>query len=176
MTLNGFPTGSYPYTCNFGSGGDQTFTLNKTSDPETFDNGRTCFDTIVGDTIWVTIGSVTSNVLTVGSSAPPPPSEPVFTVMNTSETPPDGIYFRNSPHWADTNRIFGLGVFANEQVQLHCYAFGDAIGSFNNALWYYATNVTRPTVNGQPDVGWLNAHYINDGLLANQIDAGVPAC
>lgn len=68
MTLNGFTLGSYQYTCHFGSGGDQTYTLSETEEPQTFDNGHTCFDGIAGDTVWVTIGSVTSNTLTVGGS------------------------------------------------------------------------------------------------------------
>jgi hypothetical protein len=100
----------------------------------------------------------------------------VFTVMNTSEQPPDGVWFRNSPHTADTSRITGLGVYRNERVQLVCYAFGDSVGPYHDALWYYVKNVTRPTVNGRPDVGYLNAHYINDGKVANQVDKGVRPC
>jgi len=104
------------------------------------------------------------------------PSGPVFTVMNTNNPPPDGVYFRNSPHWNDTSRITGLGVYMNEQVQLQCYGFGDAVGPYGVTLWYYVKNVSRPTVNGQSDVGWLSTHFINDGKTGNQIDAGVPAC
>lgn len=110
---------------------------------------------------------------------PPPTSEgPIYPVMNTDETPPDGIWFRNSPHTADTNRITGDGIYAGDRVQLICYAYGDAVGPYNDSLWYYVTNVTRPTVlgTGAPNVGYLNAHYINDGKVANQVDAGVPAC
>jgi hypothetical protein len=65
MTLNGFPTGSYNYTCQFGSGGPATFTLTETAEPETWDNGHTCYDLIRGDTVWVTIGGVSSNVIRV---------------------------------------------------------------------------------------------------------------
>ncbi|HEY1449853.1 MAG TPA: hypothetical protein VGF47_02795, partial [Solirubrobacteraceae bacterium] len=86
---------------------------------------------------------------------------PVFAVMNTSETPPDGVWFRNSPHESDTSQTTGLGVYVNEQVQLHCYAFGDAVGPYSDRLWYYVSNVTRPTNDGQPNVGYLNAHFIN---------------
>lgn len=102
---------------------------------------------------------------------------PIFTVMNTSETLPDGVYFRNSPYWDDTSRTSGLGVFMNEQVRLDCYAWGQAIGPYSNTLWYWTLNVTRPVnYDGQTNQGMLNAHYINDGLAANVIDAGVPAC
>jgi len=96
--------------------------------------------------------------------------------MNTSETPPDGVYFRNSPHVSDTSRVSGLGVYSGEQVQLLCYAFGDGVGPYSDALWYDVLNVSRPTNQGVPDRGYLNAHYINDGKVANQADAGVPAC
>jgi hypothetical protein len=65
MTLNGFPTGQHQYTCAFGSGGDQTFTLTETASPETWDNGHTCYDTIHGDTVWVVVEGVASNTITV---------------------------------------------------------------------------------------------------------------
>jgi hypothetical protein len=95
--------------------------------------------------------------------------------MNTDNPPPDGVYFRNSPSINDTDRVTGHGVYKNEQVQLRCYGWGDAVGP-GDRLWYYVSNVTRPTNAGVANAGWLNAHYINDGKLANQIDAGVPAC
>jgi hypothetical protein len=106
----------------------------------------------------------------------PPATHPIFTVMNTSEAPPDGVWFRNSPHTADTNRVTGLGVYVNERIQLQCYAFGDALGPYTDSLWYRVDNLTRATVNGQANAGYLNAHYINDGKNSNQVDDGVPAC
>ena len=114
------------------------------------------------------------NALTPGAALGA--SGPVFTVMNTSETPPDGVWFRNSPHTADTARVTGLGVYMNERVQLQCDAAGDAVGKYNDSLWYFVVDVTRPTNNGVPNQGFLNAHYINDGQTANVVDAGVPAC
>jgi hypothetical protein len=110
------------------------------------------------------------------SSPPPTPSGPIFTVMNTSETPPDGVWFRWAPYTADTDRVTGHGVYTNEQVQLACYGWGEAIGPYANRAWYQVLNVSRRTNAGVSNSGWLNAHYVNDGLLANQIDAGVPAC
>ncbi len=103
-------------------------------------------------------------------------SGPIYSVMNTDETPPDGVWFRNSPHTADTSRITGLGVYMNEQVQLQCYAWGDAVGPYNDTLWYFVTNVSRPTVDGMADQGYLNALYINDSQKANVVDAGVSHC
>lgn len=101
----------------------------------------------------------------------------VFPVMNTSESPPDGIYFRDSPQTANTRRIYALGVFAGDQVRVDCYAWGDVVGSYGNALWYHVANVTRPTAsNGEPNVGYINTHYINDGMYANQAYPGVTQC
>jgi hypothetical protein len=140
---------------------------------------------------WFTAGSAESNHVTWGGPAnpppptskpvsppqpPPPPSHPTFTVMNTSETAPDGVWFRNSPHTSDTNKVTGLGVYMHERVELVCYAFGDSVGPYNDSLWYKVDNITRPTINGQTDAGFLNAHYIDDGKNANQVDDGVPAC
>jgi len=107
---------------------------------------------------------------------PQPQPQPVFTVMNTSESPPDGVWFRNSPHTADTSRITGLGVYRNERVRLRCYAWGDPVGAYANRLWYLVDNLSRTTVSGRANSGYLNAHYINDGKQSNVIDAGVPAC
>lgn len=112
------------------------------------------------------IGSVTSNTLSVAGPLQPP-SQPIFSVMNTSESPPDGVWFRNSPHMADTDRVAGHGVYAGDQVGLHCYAVGDSVGPYNDSLWYYVDNLTRPTAlgNGASNVGYLNAHYVNDGMV-----------
>jgi hypothetical protein len=66
MTLSGFGTGAHQYTCHFPtSGGDATFTLTETSDPQTWDNGHTCFDTIHGDQVQVIVNGVYSNVISV---------------------------------------------------------------------------------------------------------------
>jgi outer membrane protein assembly factor BamE (lipoprotein component of BamABCDE complex) len=116
---------------------------------------------------------ITSATLVSNASAA---SKPIFTVMNTSETLPDGVWFRSSPHTADTDRVTGHGVYKNERVQLECYAWGDAVGAYHNRLWYYVLNVTRPVNKGKTNQGYLNAHYINDGKAANQVDAGVPQC
>jgi hypothetical protein len=65
ITLNQYPAGSYRYTCNFSSGGRSTFALSEATEPQTWDNGRTCADTRRGDIVWVTINSVVSNKIEV---------------------------------------------------------------------------------------------------------------
>jgi hypothetical protein len=86
---------------------------------------------------------------------------PVYVVMNTRETPPDGVWFRNSPRTADTDRVTGHGVYANDRVQLRCYAWGDAVGAYGNTLWYNAANMSRPNVGLSANLGFINAHYVN---------------
>jgi hypothetical protein len=116
---------------------------------------------------------------TPGSSTPAPApttSGIVFPVQNTDETPPDGVYFRNSPHTADTSATAGLGVYSGENIKLICYGWGDAVGQYQDVLWYDVANVTRPTADGVANVGWLNAHYIDDGKSSNQVDPGVSPC
>ena len=109
--------------------------------------------------------------------APPPASaaSPVFPVMNTSEQPPDGVWFRDNPN-ASGPRLNGYGVYAGDRVQLQCYGTGTPIGPYANHIWYRAANLTRPNATGRPNVGWLNAHFINDGKNTNVVDPGVPAC
>jgi hypothetical protein len=109
---------------------------------------------------------------------PPPPivSGPTFRVMNTSEQPPDGVWFRNSPSQGDTDRVTGHGVYAGEVIQARCWAWGDAVGGFANRIWYRAVNVSRPTNAGVSNSGYLNTHYVNDGMTANHSAPGVPPC
>jgi hypothetical protein len=108
--------------------------------------------------------------------APPPaPSPPpssgggglVFTVFNAE----GGIYYRSSPHWADTPKISGVGVYNGDQVELICGAFGDPIGPYNDTAWSYVRNLSRSVGDG-----WVNEHYINDGAVADQFVAGEPTC
>lgn len=114
----------------------------------------------------------------LGLEAPPAVADggPIFPVMNTSETPPDGVYFRSSPHTADAVRITGFGVFAGESIQANCWSWGDPVGSFNNHIWYNAANVTRTTVNGRANAGWINTHYVADNMNADHAAPGVPQC
>jgi hypothetical protein len=121
-------------------------------------------------------------LLRVPPSVPPPttgaPVQPVFPVMNTSETPPDGVWFRSSPATGDTDHVTSHGVYLNDRVQVQCYALGEAVGSFGNRMWYRVLNTTRPVVpgSGAPNQGYLNTHYIQDGMTANVAAPGIPAC
>ena len=101
---------------------------------------------------------------------------PVFPVMNTSETLPDGVYFRNSPHTADHPTIYGFGVFRGEHVQAQCWQMGDAVGKYNNHMWYFALNTDRRSVAGRTNQGWINTHYVDDGMTADHAAPGVPQC
>jgi hypothetical protein len=122
--------------------------------------------------------SVVRNWIMSSIQTPPPPPSFDFGVMNTSETPPDGVWFRNSPNSADTDRVTGHGVYAGDVIRVECYAFGEAVGQFANRLWYRAANLTRQIVvlNGSSNRGFLNAHYVNDDRVANEIIPGVPSC
>ncbi|MDO8213462.1 hypothetical protein [Conexibacter sp. CPCC 206217] len=116
-----------------------------------------------------------------GAAPPPPPPDPapapdpapgganlVFSVFNAD----GGIYYRRSPSWGDTAQAPGVGVYNGDQVQLICGAYGEAVGPYGNTWWSYVRNLTRPNI-GE---GWVNAHYINDGAVANQPTPGENTC
>lgn|GEM_PF-3810812 len=122
---------------------------------------------------------VAASVLLAGlgvALAPAAEAGPVFPVMNTSETPPDGVWFRNSSHQADTNRETGFGVYAGEQMSVDCYSWGDPVGPYNNHVWYRGLDVSRPIVNGHSNYGYMNTHYVNDGMTADHAYPGIPSC
>lgn len=98
---------------------------------------------------------------------PPPPAGLVFSVFNAE----GGIYYRNSPHWADTPATPGVGVYNGDQVELICGALGDPVGPYNDTAWSYVNNLSRSVGDG-----WVNEHFINDGALTNQFVAGEPMC
>jgi uncharacterized membrane protein YgcG len=91
----------------------------------------------------------------------------IFSIFNAE----GGIYYRNSPHWADTSATQGVGVYNGDQVQLICGALGDAIGPYNDTAWSYVNNLSRRVGDG-----WVNEHFINDSALSNQFVVGEPMC
>jgi hypothetical protein len=101
-----------------------------------------------------------------------------YAVKNTDETPPDGVYFRHSLHpqfgQPTPTPIYGFGVFKADLVQVSCWAWGDDV--YGDRIWYYVYNVTRPSVAGRSDKGWISAHYVNDGMAANHPVPGIPQC
>jgi len=105
--------------------------------------------------------------------AAPPASNPssggglVFPIFNAE----GGVYYRSSPHWADTRKIPGVGVYNGDQVELICGAFGDSVGAFSNRAWSKVRNLSRPV--GE---GWVNEHFINDGAPSNSFVSGEPIC
>lgn len=170
MTLYGFNPGSYPYTCNFGSGGNATFTLSVTNNPQTFDNGHTCYDKQSGDTVWVTIGPVSSNVLTVAAPPPPPPPPPTYAEQ-------EGHYGANT--FTDPYNASGMGpnkIPAGAWVQVSCKVYAPAIQSANpDGYWYRIASspwnnayyaVANTFMNGDP---W-------NGPYTHNTDWNVPNC
>lgn len=66
MTFNHFPPGTYTYSCNFSTPPQSnSFTIYEATEPETWDNGKTCYDQQAGDHVWVIVNGVWSNTLTV---------------------------------------------------------------------------------------------------------------
>lgn len=66
MTFNHFPPGTYKYYCNFSTPPQSNgFYVTEATEPQTWDNGKTCYDQQAGDHVWVTVNGVASNTLTV---------------------------------------------------------------------------------------------------------------
>jgi hypothetical protein len=125
----------------------------------------------------VTAGICAVATITLGMNASGASNESlVFPVVHTDDKPPDGVLFRFAPRLADIDHRTGQGVYPGERVRLSCYEQGDPVGSYANTLWYQVSNVSRPSIDGQVNAGFLNSHYINDGRGLGDIDPGVPSC
>jgi hypothetical protein len=110
------------------------------------------------------------------SAAPANAEQPVFPVMNTSEEPPDGVWFRTAADPGQTTRTDGVGIYAGEHLRVRCFAVGTPFGPHHNDIWYYAVNVERPTAAGRSNEGWMNTHYVDDGMTADNPHPSVPRC
>ncbi|MGC8499468.1 MAG: hypothetical protein ACP5OV_08265, partial [Acidimicrobiales bacterium] len=171
MTLTGFAAGAHVYSCDFASGGNQSYTVSVSGSPETFDNAQTCYDTIPGDTVWVTIGSVTSNVLTVGGAAAPPPTTSAPTYAETV-----GGVTRTFTDYLDAGGTQGPSIASGQTVQVTCRAQGFAV--LDGDTWWYQI-ASSPWSNAY----WASADpFYNDGATSGPlsgtpfVDTAVPLC
>jgi hypothetical protein len=76
----------------------------------------------------------------------------------------------------DSLQVADIADIRGERVQVHCYTMGDAVGSYGNRIWYQVDNLSRPTAAGRANSGFVNTHYVDDGMTANNAASGIPAC
>lgn len=169
--MSGFAPGTYTYSRDFGSGGDHSYSVGVSSNPETFDNGETCYDTISGDTVWVTIGSVTSNTNTVASSAPPPPPPPPQTCAETT-----GGVAHTWTNYSDAGGTEGPSIGSNQAVQIACKVTGFTVAD-GTSWWYQIASAP-----------WSDNYYVSADAFYNNgqtsgslhgtpfVDPNVPNC
>jgi hypothetical protein len=123
----------------------------------------------------IVIGSFMVNVSSVASVA-----SNEYIVMNTDEYQPDGVYFRSTPNWDKAIRVPGGGVLKGERVYVYCWYYGSDVPRTDggtNTLWYSAENASRPLLEDDThNEGWLNAHFVNDGMGPGQPAPNIPQC
>lgn len=171
MSLTGFSAGNHTYTCNFASGGDQSYTVSVSASPQGWDNGHTCYDGIVGDRVWVTIEGVSSNTLTVpGSAAPPPPPSA------TTHGETVGANANTWTNYTNAGGTQGPTIPSNSTVQISCVIQGFKVAD-GNTNWYRIAQSP-----------WNNAYYVSADVFYNNgetsgslhgtpyVDPAVPAC
>ncbi len=157
MTLDGFTPGTYTYSCDFASGGDASFTLTESTDPQTFDNGATCYDAVAGDKVWVTIGSVTSNAITVGSGS----------TSTTTWAETAGGVAHTWTNYSDAGGTEGPSIAAYQTVQITCRTTGFRVADGNT--WWYKI-ASSPWSNSY----WVSADaFYNNGRTSGSL-AGTP--
>jgi hypothetical protein len=174
MTLQHFRVGTYSYSCDFGSGGDQSFSLTETSEPQTLDNGHTCFDTESGDTVWVTIGSIRSNTITVASAAPPPPPPPPPAPTTYAET--TGGVTHTWTDYSDAGGTEGASIPSFDTVQIACKVTGFKVAD-GNTWWYrIASSPWNDAYYASADAFYNNGQTSGSLIGTPFVDPNVPNC
>lgn len=107
-------------------------------------------------------------MLAVSLAAPAAQADPTYQTMNAS----GGIYWRAAPDWNTAVAQSGNGFYPGTVVAVHCYAPGTAVPGSSNTMWEQATVVAGPGHGS----GWINEHFLNDGVGINQPSPGVPSC
>lgn len=165
MTLSGFPSGSYEYTCQFASGGDASFTIDVTGSPETFDNGKSCYDLEAGDTVSVSVDSVQSNSIIVGGTPPQ---------KGTGET--TGGVTNTWTDYSDAGGSEGPPIQSNETVAILCRVQGFAVADGNT--WWYAisSNPWNGAYYASADAFYNNGQTSGSLIGTPFVDTSVPLC
>lgn len=169
MTFNGFAPGTYTYACTFSTPPQSSpFTIVETTEPQTWDNGKTCYDTQAGDHVWVVVNGVSSNTLTVGPSAPPPPQ----TFPETAGPGGSGTY----TNYTNAGGTLGQRVAAYQTIQVTCRLTGFKVQD-GNTWWYkVASNPWDNQFYASAD------NYYNNGQTSGSLsgtpfyDSKVPVC
>jgi hypothetical protein len=109
------------------------------------------------------------------SPSPTPTPSPVplpageFHVMNAT----GGIYWRSGADWNTAEATPGNGFYPDTVIKVSCYEVGAAnVPGSADGMWEQASWVSG---SGGAS-GWINEHFIDDGVAINQPSPGIPAC
>ncbi|MDO8188748.1 hypothetical protein Q5424_18840 [Conexibacter sp. JD483] len=92
-----------------------------------------------------------------------------FSVMNAD----GGIFWRSAPDWNAAVAVAGNGFYPGTVIRISCFQSGTGnVPGSANSMWEQASWVGGP---GRGS-GWINEHFINDGVAINQPTPGVPPC
>lgn len=98
-------------------------------------------------------------------------ADPSYHLVDADHASDGGVYYRNNPHWNDTNRTPGRGLYYGETAQLICGTWGDPVGPYANRRWHKVNNLSRNI-----GVGWLPDRYFDTPNNANQPTPGEREC
>jgi hypothetical protein len=165
MTMSGFPAGSYTYSCDFASGGDASFTVTVQDNPETFDNGETCYDLEAGDSVWVTAGSAMSNTITVGGQVP---------TKGFTET--TGGVTNTWSDYSDAGGSQGPTIASSTTIVVTCAVQGFTVADGNTWWYQIASSPWSNTYYASADAFYNNGRTTGSLLGTPFVDPGVPQC
>lgn len=150
MDLSGFTFGQNQFVCHFSDGVYGPYSLSLPAGSVFYDNGKTCMDQQAGDHVWVTVGGVESNQLTVATPPPastPPPSQAPTRSYAVDDAILGGSCLQNSATggtWYRQYNCDGTWVADGIQVAVSCAQSGPGYvvnnyGTYQTWVWFGRT-------------------------------------
>lgn len=97
----------------------------------------------------------------------------VWQVTNYDNDGTHGVYLRRSPNLSDVSKVSSNYLLYGTNVQLLCWQWGTAVGSYANRVWHDVKVLSGANTG---HTGWLSDHWVNDPASANHPLAGEPQC
>lgn len=185
VTVTGFSPGSYPLSCNYIGEKNipprvSQFTVIVETNPQKFDDGKTCKSEQISDEVWITYGTLASSPLWAADAfkiaTPTPPSSIITPTSGTVFETASEVGAGTFTDYTNADGALGQRVAAYQTIKVSCRLTGFKVAD-GNTWWYRIAQ--SPWNNGY----YASAdNFYNNGQTSGTligtpfVDSSVPLC